>query len=240
MRSATHSGSRAAQRTSDDALLARVQHGDEPAVRALITRYNQQLFRVARGILRNDSEAEDVVQEAYLHAFTRLDDFRHESAFSTWLTHIVLNQASNRLRKNRRRKAQLSQLAEETRTPSGATLVVFPTSPRPATPEAQAVRHEIQKILETAVDNLRTPLRMVFILRDIEGMSTNETAELLSIRPETVKTRLYRARQWMRSTLERSFAPCFQDMHPFEDKQCLDMADRVIITLAQRLNNAKN
>jgi RNA polymerase sigma-70 factor (ECF subfamily) len=178
---------------SDDAdLVALARQGSEAAVRLLIQRYNQQLFRTARGVVRDDAEAEDVVQEAYVRAFTKLDDFRGEASFSTWITRIALNVAYGRLRR-RRPTVELSRVEAEGST-DGALIVMFPTTPVAADPEKETGREQVRRVLEQAVDQIPEPFRMVFILRDIQGMGIEETAELLSINPKTVNTRLFRAR----------------------------------------------
>lgn len=210
----------------DEALVALARRQDESAVRALVKRYNQQLFRTARGVVGSDSEAEDVVQEAYVRAFTSLDGFRGDSAFSTWLTRITLNAAFGRLRK-RRPVVELSELDTEGR------VIMFPTSPPQPDPESEAGREQVRQALEKAIDMLPEPFRLVFILRDVQGLSADETASLLSIKPQTVKTRLYRARRLMRVEIEKALAPRFSEVFPFDGDRCAHMAESVVTRLRE-------
>ena len=182
---------------SDEELVALARQGGENAVRALIKRNNQRLFRVARAVMRNDAEAEDVVQETYVRAFTKLELFRGESQFSTWLTRIALNEALGRVRR-RRPTAELAEL-DVSCSAQGGAVIMFPTSLTPPAADSELARSQVREFLEKAVDDLPDAFRTVFILRDIEEMSIEETADQLSLKPETVKTRLHRARRLMRS-----------------------------------------
>lgn len=211
---------------SDEALVALARKHDESAVRALVKRHNRRLFRVARGVVRDDNEAEDIVQETYVRAFTKLDGFRGDSAFSTWLTRIALNEAYGRLRR-KRPTVDVSDIENADHT-DGGQVIMFPLSPAQPGPEAEAGRDQVRRILERAVDQLPEPFRMVFILRDIEGLDTEAAAALLAIRPETVKTRLFRARRLMRAEMEKALSPNFSEMFPFGGERCAQMADRLI------------
>ena len=215
---------------TDTALVARARHRDEAAIRELVRRNNPRLFRTARSVLRDDAEAEEVVQETYLRAFTTLDRFRGEAAFATWLTRIALNEAYGRLR---RRRAQVGLAALETRAGmGGGGIVIFPTTPREApTPEAEAGRAEVRQVLEAAVDRLPEPYRPVFVLRDIQGLGTAETATALGIPEATVRTRLHRARRLLRDEIARALTPRFADLFPFGGRHCARMGDRVIAGL---------
>lgn len=211
----------------DGALVMLARTRDETAVRTIIKRHNQRLFRTARAIVRDDAEAEDVVQEAYVRAFTHLDSFRGDSALSTWLTRIALNEALARLRR-RRPTVGLDHPDLETGE-AGGRILTFP-SPM-ADPEAEADRARMREMLEHAVDGLPEAFRIVFVLREIEEMSTEETAGHLGIRPETVKTRLHRARRLMRLAIEREFAGTLSGAFPFDGARCAHMADRVLARL---------
>jgi RNA polymerase sigma-70 factor (ECF subfamily) len=211
------------QTRGDEALVSLAKAGDEGAIRVLIRRHNQRLFRVARGILRDDAEAEDVVQETYVRAFANLTAFRGDARLSTWLTRIALNEALGRLRK-RRHVVTYDDLRE-------GQVLMFPSKPIDADPEAVTARSHIRRVLEDAVDGLPDPFRMVFILRDVEGMSAEETAGHLVIRMETVKTRLHRARKLLRLAIEKRLSATFSDLFPFDGKRCARMADRVIARL---------
>jgi RNA polymerase sigma-70 factor (ECF subfamily) len=194
------------------------------AVRALVARHNRRLFRAARGVVRNDAEAEDVVQEAYVRAFTHLDGFRGDAAFATWLTRIALNEALGRLRR-RRPTADIAVL-ETARAAQGEPIVLTPL--RPPAPESEAGRAQFRRVLERAVDDLPEPFRLVFMLREIEGLSAEETGAVLGVRPETVKTRLHRARRLLRQAIEQALSAGFADIFPFDGARCAGMADRVV------------
>lgn len=215
--------------SSDRRLVALARHGNEQAVRVLVRRYNRQLFRVARGIVRDDPEAEDVVQAAYVRAFTSLEGYRGEASFSTWLTRIALNEAYGRLRRHRP-TVEFSEV-EAAVDPERGRLLMFPTAQGPADPENEAGREQVRQFLERAIETIPEPFRLVLILRDIQGLSIEETAELLSIRAETVKTRLFRARKLIRTEIERTLAPRFSDVFPFDGERCAHMADRVVAQL---------
>jgi len=212
---------------SDDELVSLAKERDEDAVRILVRRYNQRLFRIARGIIRDESEAEDVVQATYVRAFTHLDRFRGEAAFSTWLTRIVLNEAYGRVR----RKRSTVELSEIDAPAEGGQVIMFPMTPRPTDPESDAGRRQVRELLETALDRLPEAFRMVFILRELEELSVEETAALLGIKPETVKTRLFRARRLMRTEIEKAVSANFAELFPFAGSRCASMADKVIASL---------
>lgn len=212
---------------SDDELVSLAMDRDEGAVRVLIQRHNRRLFRVARGILRNDDEAEDVVQATYVRAFTQLHRFRGEAAFSTWLTRIALNEAYGRLRRQR----PMVELSEIDAAAEGGQVIMFPSMPRPSDPEAAAGREQVRHLLEKAFDRLPEAFRTVFILRELEGLTTEETADLLAIKPETVKTRLFRARRLMRVEIEKAVSTSFAGLFPFGGSRCAKMADDVIARL---------
>ena len=209
---------------SDEELLVRARLRDERAVRAITLRYNRRLYRVARSILRNDSEAEDVVQETYVRAFTGLDLFRGEAAFGTWLTRIAINDALGRLR--RRRSTVDWESHGEDRL--HAEIIQFPGSAAANDPERTMARSEIRDVLEQSIDDLPDPFRLVFVARVVEGMNVEETAELLGLRPETVKTRLHRARMLLRTTLEKQLGPALTDAFPFDGRRCGRMTELVV------------
>lgn len=215
---------------SEQALVAAARQGSESAIRRLIKANNQRLFRVARSVMRNDGEAEDVVQAAYVKAFTHLETFRGESQFSTWLTRIALNDALGRVRK-RRVTTDLTALDAAVESDSGLGSL-FPLSLVPLSADSEASRTEMRKLLEHAIDQLPEAFRLVFILRDVEGLSIAEAASQLGIKPETVKTRLHRARQLLRATIEQQISGSFADVFPFDGARCDSMADKVIAALA--------
>jgi len=211
---------------SDPELFRRARDGDERAVRTLVRRHNRLLFRMARGVLRDDAEAEDVIQETYIRAFTGQTAFRKDASLSTWLAQIARNEALGRLRR-RRPTTDLSAFAADD-DQNGGSLIMFPTSQGQTSPESDAGREEMRRLLAREIDNLADPFRLVFMLRDVEGLNTEETAACLSIRPETVKTRLHRARRQIRKAIEKRLTVDFTGLFPFDGARCADMADRVV------------
>lgn len=218
--------------SSDETLVAAARLGEEAAVRQLIRRHNLRLFRVARAVLRDDAEAEDVVQATYISAFTHLPSFRGDAAFSTWLTRIALNDALGR-RRRQRNKVDIEMIDEQAQR-SGAEVIPFPLSLVPPSPEAEASRGEMRALLEECIDGLPEAFRLVLVLRDIQEMSIEETATFLGIKPQTVKTRLHRARHQLRMMLEERMSPLFTDVFPFDGQRCVDMAGRVVAQLRTR------
>jgi RNA polymerase sigma-70 factor (ECF subfamily) len=217
---------------SDEELVEFARQGGENAIRLLVKRNNRRLFRVARAVVRDDAEAEDIVQETYLSAFTKLASFRGHARFSTWLTRIALNEALGRARK-RRPSAELAKL-DASDGVTGGLVIMFPTSLKPPGADAELAREQVRNVLEKAVDELPDPFRLVFILRDIEEMSTEDTASQLSLKPETVKTRLHRARRLMRLAVEKQFSATFSELFPFDGARCEGMAERVVERLRSR------
>jgi RNA polymerase sigma-70 factor (ECF subfamily) len=178
--------------------------------------------------VKDDHEAEDVVQEGYVRAFTRLAEFRGESSLSTWLTRIVINEAYGRLR---RQRPTVDWEAVEATHAAQAQIIPFPLSSSQPDPERTMAQHEINQILERAIDALPEPFRVVLVARLVEEMSIEQTADLLGLRPETVKTRLHRARLLLRDDLERQVGPMLTDVFPFAGARCERMADAVIARL---------
>ncbi|MBY5406380.1 MULTISPECIES: RNA polymerase sigma factor [Rhizobium] len=215
---------------ADLVLLAKM--GDESAIRTIVQRHNQRLFRTARAVIRNDWEAEDVVQAAYTKAFTNLAAFRGEAQLSTWLTRITLNEALGRVRA-RKNTTGLEEIDMQTMAPGGEVLQ-FPSSLSATDPESELSRSQARHLLENAVDELPDDFRAVFVLRDVEGMSTDEAASYLGIRPETAKTRLHRARKMMRQSIEKKLSGAFSALFPFDGARCAFMADRVIAALRHK------
>jgi RNA polymerase sigma-70 factor, ECF subfamily len=209
--------------TADAELVERARARDEAAIRAIMQANNRRLYRMARGILRNDSEAEDVVQETYVRAFTHLDSFRGDSSLATWLARIAMNEALGRLRRQRPN-------VEWTTLPPGtleAQIIQFPLSAT-SDPEKTMAQREIQQVVEHAIDDLPEAFRIVFITRVIEGMNVEETAEILGLKPETVKTRLHRARTMLRDNVEKKIGPIVMEAFPFAGKRCERLTDAVL------------
>jgi len=205
-------------------LVKRALARDEAAVRDIIKANNRRLYRLARGILRNDGEAEDVVQETYVRAFTHLNDFRGESSLSTWLSRIAMNEALGRLRRERP-GVEISSL------PQGALeaqIIQFPLMSATDDTEKSMAQREIQHVVEGAIDELPEPFRIVFITRVLEGMNVEETAEILDLKEETVKTRLHRARAMLRENVEKKIGPVVMEAFPFAGRRCDRLTEAVV------------
>ncbi|HKD26917.1 MAG TPA: RNA polymerase sigma factor, partial [Xanthobacteraceae bacterium] len=177
---------------------------DSGAFRLIMRRHNRRLYRVARAVTRDDNEAEDVVQEAYCLAFANLSRFRGDSSLASWLTRIALNEALGRLRR-RRPTVELSTLDAESQ--DEMRIISFPLTTANADPERAVAQREIRRLMERAIDDLPETFRMVFVMREIEELSVEETADFLGIPQATVKTRLHRAHRLLRQTLDEQLAP---------------------------------
>jgi len=217
---------------SEAALLELARDGDETAMGLLIRRYNQRLFRVVRAILPDDAAAEDAVQEAYLAAFSNLASFRGEAAFATWLTRIALNAAYQSLRRTRP-AAPYDAIADHV-TQSDGRVIAFPAG-GPGV-EDELMRRDVRLLLERAVSDLPEAFRIVFTLREIEGLSVREVARLLDLNLLTVKTRDFRARRLLRRHLEAALMGGFTEAFPFAGARCDAFRDRVLRALAARRN----
>ena len=215
------------QRLPEARLVELARAGDRDAFRAIMTRCNQRLFRGARAVVRDEAEAEDVLQEAYVRAFAAIAGFRGEAGIATWLTRIVLNEAHGRLRK-RRPVVDLDEL--ET---GGAEVLAFPGLVRREDPEADAARAQIRRLLERAVDDLPEPFRLVFILREVEELSVEETARHLGLKVETVKTRLHRARLRLRQALDAQLADVMVGAYPFLGARCARITEAVLARMRE-------
>jgi RNA polymerase sigma-70 factor (ECF subfamily) len=208
--------------SGDMQLVRRALAREGDAFRAIIKTHNQRLYRIARGVLRNDGEAEDVVQEAYVRAFASLGAFRGDSSLATWLSRIVINEALGRLRKRRRMVAMPENPQAE--------IIRFPLNASDD-PERTMAQRQILALVERATDSLPDIYRTVFVARVIEGLSMEETADLLGVRPETVKTRLHRARALVRKALDDEIGPVLLDAFPFAGRRC----DRLTEAVMKRL-----
>jgi RNA polymerase sigma-70 factor (ECF subfamily) len=207
----------------DEEIVQRVLDGDVPLFEILMRRYNQRLYRVARGILSNENEAEDVVQEAYVRAFEHLNQFAGRAQFSTWLTKIAVYEASARQRKRHRFE------------PIGnMDLDATPVNASPMDAAETATRREVVDILAQAIDALPADLRAVVALRIIEGLSTAETAECLELSPANVKTRLHRAKRSLRSWMEARLGQEFQQLYAFDGERCDRIVRQVFARIASK------
>ena len=199
---------------------------DAEAFRAIMRRHNQKLYRLARSIIRNDSEAEDIVQETYVTAFAHLASFRGEARLATWLSRIAINEALGRLRKRRRAAAVMIDAPAD-----NAQIIPFPLTTGNDDPERSMAQRQILALVEAATDALPDIYRTVFVARVIEGLSMEKTADLLHIKPETVKTRLHRARILVRQKLDEQIGPILLDAFPFAGRRC----DRLTQAVMKRL-----
>jgi RNA polymerase sigma-70 factor, ECF subfamily len=213
----------------DDAgLAARIAAGDQDAFVLLMRRHNQRLFRTARSILRDDAEAEDAVQDAYLQAYRAIGQFRADARLSTWLTRIVANEAIARSRK-RSRRAQVVQLHADgdiDNDPSENTMNEGSQSP-----EQQAMRAQARHMLEASIDKLPEAFRTVFMLRAVEEMSGEEVARCLDIPEATVRSRFFRARSQLRAALLNQIDMAFEDVFSFDGARC----DRIVASVLAQL-----
>lgn len=209
---------------SDEELVRQIREGNTALFEILMRRYNTRLYRVARSILRDDAEAEDVMQQAYVNAYIHLDQFADRAKFSTWLTKIAVYEALARTRKAKRETS-----VADTGDAEGTFMDRLPSPD--LTPEATAYGRELGGLLEGAVAALPESFRSVFMLRDVEGMSTSETAESLGINEDTVKTRLFRARAHLRRHLTAQIGVEAPGAFQFHATRC----DRVVRAVMERI-----
>jgi len=208
---------------SDEEVIERVKAGDTSLYEIIMRRYNQRLYRIVRAILRDDSEAEDVIQDAYVRAFQHLDQFAGRAPFSAWLTRIAVHEALARLRLRNR-----SQQLEDTGQDGEFLMTLAESSPDP---EQSASRAETSQLLEDAVLGLPEQFRTVVMLRDVEELSTSETATALDLSEENVKVRLHRGRAMLRSWLVARVGAQAKNAFPFMGIRC----DRVVHGVLARL-----
>jgi RNA polymerase sigma-70 factor (ECF subfamily) len=207
---------------SDAELARRIVRDDEAAFDLLMRRHNRDLFRVARAILKDDADAEDVLQEAYLAAYRHMAGFRAEAKLSTWLTRIVINQALMR-RRSRHHDRNVVQWRNRL-VDERASDALDRIADRGETPEQSILRADIRRLLERTIDELPVEYRMVFVLRDVQGRSVGETAACLCIPAATVRSRTFRARGILRETLTRDFDIVVGDLFDLGGERC----DRVV------------
>ena len=214
---------------TDASLVTLTAAGDHAAFEALMRRYNGRLFRAARAILKNDAEAEDAVQDAYLDAYRHMQDFRGDSQVGTWLVRIAVNHALMRLRKQKRDSVVVSF---DQREPGDSGKIVDQLADdRNEAPTDTMLRGEIRQILERRIDELPMSYRTVFILREVEEMSVEETSAALGIPSATVRTRLFRARALLRQALVRDVDMVTGDVFGFAGARC----DRIVAAVIARL-----
>lgn len=214
---------------SDVDLAHRIAVGDRGAVRLVTTRNNQRLFRAAWSILKHRDEAEDAVQSAYLNAFAAIGDFAGRSSLSTWLTRIVINEALGRARAAKRRRERLD--SESVVDLDDYREKLMRGSASEMAPDAALAREQLRALLERAIGDLPDVFRHVFVLREIEGLSVEETAEALAIVPATVKTRHLRARRRLQESLAPEVKAALTGTFPFAGVDCARMTERVLAAL---------
>lgn len=214
---------------SDTELARRVANGDVKAFEQLMRRHNRSLFRTARAILRDDAEAEDAVQEAYLRAYRSFGSFRGDAKMSTWLIRIVANEALGRRRKDVRRAEIVPLCGADMKTHEVEAEVGVRDQDRP---EGLAERAELRRLLEAKIDALPDAFRAVFVLRALEELSVEETAAALSIPPATVRTRFFRARSQLREALSLEVDFAIDDAFAFAGERCDRIVARVLARLA--------
>jgi len=204
---------------SDAEVVRRVLAGEAELFELLLRRYNQRLFRVARGIVASDAEAEDVLQDAWVRAYEHLSDFRGEALLTTWISRITAHEAFARLRRGRRFVA-LTPEAEERLEAMGTT-----------SPETEALTGELRGALERAVAALPSLYRSVFLLREVEGLSTLETARSLELTVEVVRVRLHRGKALLRRHLEKRVEVTAHKLFGFDGERC----DRTVSAVLARI-----
>jgi RNA polymerase sigma-70 factor (ECF subfamily) len=209
---------------SDEEVVVRVLAGQTALFEIVMRRHNQRLYRVARAILRNDGEAEDVMQDAYVRAYEHLAQFAGRAKFSTWLTRIAVHEALARQQRGNRYQ-ELEPMSERNGDPMNSLVSSEPN------PEQQASNSEIRKLLEEAVEKLPDAYRTIFMLRDVEEMSTTDAAEVLEISEENVKVRLHRARALLRKDLYHRVGTERKEVFNFHALRC----DRVVKNVFERI-----
>lgn len=214
----------------DAQLVAHIREGETALFELLMRRHNRRLFRIARGILKEDGEAEDAVQEAYVRAWFKLDQFRGPEGFASWLYQIATNEALMRRRRLQRNHLHILRSAEDTHAARE-----FPAEPRSPAPGPAAQLHESQlrRLLEVAIDGLPDGCRDAFVLREVEQMSVAETASCLGIEEGAVKTRVHRARKLLQRHLTGELSAAVAGAFEFDGARC----DRLVASVIRRIGS---
>lgn len=213
---------------ADDEIVALVRSGETGMFEMLMRRYNQRLFRAIRSIVSDELEAEDVLQDVWVRAYEHLNQFQGRASFATWVTRIAIYEAIGRNRK-RKRWTPLEDLEGE---------IVPEANRREATddtPETEAMRGQLRQVLDAAVDALPPIYRSVFVLREVEQLSTTETAECLELSEVAVKTRLHRSRALLRRELESRIGPAVTELYTFLGPRC----DRTVARVLERIGSGQ-
>ncbi len=211
---------------SDEDVVARVLAGDTALFELIMRRHNQRLYRTIRAILRDESEIEDAMQQAYVNAYTHLRQFAGTARFSTWLTRIAVHEAFARLRRSR-------FVVAESDTGSGEPFIDTVESTGP-TPEEHASNEQLRELLEGAILSLPESYRLVFMMRELEALSTEETASALEISQDVVKTRLHRARAMLRDALFARAGVSHESLFAFRDVRC----NRIVAAVLERISHS--
>ena len=212
---------------SDPEIVRRVRAGETALFELLMRRHNQRVYRVARAVLRAEGDVEEVMQQAYVNAYTHLHQFEERAQFSTWLTRITVNEALAQRRTLRRHTPMTDGRGEQDDSEESMETLRTPD----ADPERRAYSRELSDLLEDAVDTLPDTYRVVFMLRDVEGMSTRETSEGLGLGEEAVKTRLHRARALIRRRITERVGVAAAESFQFHASRC----DRVVAGVMARI-----
>jgi len=212
----------AASLSQDDVAVARrIASGDRAQFTSLMRQYNRRLYRLARATLRDDAEAEDALQDAYLAAYRSMSQFRGEASLGTWLSRLVLNECLGRLRRSERRSKVVPMVSPNAEMADVAAATV-------AQPERMAARAQIREVLEHKLDELPETFRIVFVLRSVEELSVEETAAALDIPEATVRSRYFRAKGLLREALAQEIDLAERDLFEFGGRQCDRTIERVL------------
>ena len=207
---------------TDADVVRRVLAGETALFEIIMRRYNQRIYRAVRAIVRNEHEAEDVMQQAYVNAYSHLHQFAERSTFATWLTRIAINEALARVRP---RALRLADDIDET--------IMNEIESNTPNPEQQAVASELKNAVESEIASLPASYRSVLMLREVEGLSTAETAECLDVNEDVVKQRLHRARTMLRDNLYKRAGLTFEGAFPFGHSRC----DRIVASVMERITS---
>ena len=219
----------ALESSSDLELAERVSRKERSAVEIMMRRYNARLFRAARSVLKDDGEAEDALQEAYIDVIRRIDSFQGASSLGTWLTRVVINRSLMRLRSQRRHRVLVPFVSGGTEGPGPREESVV--DQRLESPLRAVQRSEIRRLIEQKIDELPLDFRTVFVLREVEDLAMAEIGELLEIPTTTVRTRLFRARRLLRTALESDIEAVTGDLYSFGGDHCDRLVKRVLAVL---------
>lgn len=207
---------------ADEDVIRRVRSGETLLFEIIMRRYNQRLFRVARAILKNDGEAEDVIQETYLRAYSNLQQFAGEAKFSTWLTRITVHECLARIRRNR-----LLMVGDHPHLEDRMAQIESRSNP-----EEELTQRQLGDVLESVIDTLPAKYRIVFALRELQELSTEETARCLQISEEAVKSRLFRARSLLRKKIDSRIGSGIRRLYQFDGQRC----DRIVAAVLKRIS----